>query len=1708
MRIRSRVLISMAVVFTLVVTLLQVVGFGPFSVEPTQASVSPTMVSLASNKSTFIAGQTFTLTATTDVSVQLSGSSIEIVDQSTYTTLKTCVSGKVCSVSTGFATGDPHVYVARVASLSSDAVTVSREPWSITLTSSRDDLIAGQKALLTATANQSVTGTDGAFTIDIFDITAGTRLKSCAVGKVCAVYGSPFYIDDEHAHNYVAAIVSTGTASSLSEASDVQAVSDEIQVIRKNWQLTLVNSQQTLSAGESVVSTLTADQNVGLTNGKYAMYIVDMNSGNVKARCSTGTVCRTTSTWAGAEHGYAIYGFVAAMGDPQTYAELTDIQAGQGSAWLPISQWEVDVDLDRTEMGAGDKVTITATANQNVGQTGGKYAIYIYEGITGRLVKTCSSGTTCVATDSFYGSSDPFYVPYSYFALVAPPGAPASYEDFGDLGAYVGISPWERVERLPWELSLDVVGISTIRITSNQDLGKTGGKVALYMFDGSASSSDPVHGQPLVGTCYVGKICLFSTVIAASPFFWVAPRPAPQGTNDSHISCCVFATISHDPPPLPEPTGPVLDNESAGGGNASENPCQCAHADPVNTATGEFYLPANDLTLGGTGPGLTLSRTYSTANAAADGLFGYGWVSNLNTSLRVVLGATGSDPRPREVEITQENGATVLFTKVGTTYASPARVLANLEYDAGSQGWTFTRNSEQSLTFDGAGRLLTVSDQYGNALSLVRNSSGQVTSVTGSGGRSIDLTWSGGHVIAAEDSAGRTSSYEYDPEGNLITAVGPAGGISRYTYDSDHFMTTLNEPGDAVTSNSYDSTGRLIEQTDPMGRVTSFAYSEGTATITSPDGSQTVEEYRAGLLVSQTRGFGTALASTTTFEYDDKLNITRFVDALGGVTAFTYDPQGNTLSKTDALGNVSYWTYNAEGRQTSFTDPLGRMSTATYDANGQISTSTSPGGRVTSWTYNADGTVASMTMPTGALTQFAYDTSGRLISTTDPEERVTTFAYDAAGNPITTTGPDGQSATSAFDSLGRLVSVTDPLGNATTYTYDAAGYTSSITDPNEFTRTSIFDLSGRVLSSTDAAGKVTLYGYDAGGRVNVVTDANNNSVSSSYDVLGQVTSVTNARGKVTQYTYNKAGWRTATILPSGASTSVQYDGLGRVTSIEDAAGAVTAFAYDAAGQTTSVTDPLGRVTEFDYTADGQQGAVTFADGSVVEYEYTLDGKLASYTNADAKVTTYTYDLSGQPLSKTEPGGMVTAYAYDVAGRVQTVTQPDLSTTTFTYDSSGRRVGSESSVAGSTDVSLSYDPGGRVTQVVDSTGTSLFQYDEVGRLVEESDGGGAVVSYDYDDVGQLVGLTYPSGHEVSYAYDPAGNLSTVTDWLSATTSFTYTDDEQLQTETRPNGTTQVNAYDLAGRKASIAVSGPSGALASFGYSYDLAGQLIGSTTSGGAGTADYAYGYDPLSQLASVSTTPAGGSPAISAIDATPAGSLTVSEQGAVLGYNASQQLTSMTPLVGDAVSVAYDARGSRVSEVSASASSSYSFTPDAALAGAITPSGTVAYTSDARGLRQSRSDGTSTDEFVWSSGGAIPLLLTDGGHEYIYGASITPLAQVDSATGAFQYLSADILGSVRVITDDAGVMVGASTFSAFGSRTVHTGTADSAFGFTGNWTDPITGFIYLRARDYDPRSGQFLTVDPAVDPSAVCVHGQQPAAAHRPDGAGPVPRLA
>jgi RHS repeat-associated protein len=58
--------------------------------------------------------------------------------------------------------------------------------------------------------------------------------------------------------------------------------------------------------------------------------------------------------------------------------------------------------------------------------------------------------------------------------------------------------------------------------------------------------------------------------------------------------------------------------------------------------------------------------------------------------------------------------------------------------------------------------------------------------------------------------------------------------------------------------------------------------------------------------------------------------------------------------------------------------------------------------------------------------------------------------------------------------------------------------------------------------------------------------------------------------------------------------------------------------------------------------------------------------------------------------------------------------------------------------------------------------------------------------------------------------------------------------------------------------------------------------------------------------------------------------------------------------------------------------------------------------------------------------------------------------------------------------------LGTYTYDPWGKIASHTGTATSSLGYDGQYTDAESGYVYLRARSYDPATGQFLSLDPAV----------------------------
>ncbi len=93
--------------------------------------------------------------------------------------------------------------------------------------------------------------------------------------------------------------------------------------------------------------------------------------------------------------------------------------------------------------------------------------------------------------------------------------------------------------------------------------------------------------------------------------------------------------------------------------------------------------------------------------------------------------------------------------------------------------------------------------------------------------------------------------------------------------------------------------------------------------------------------------------------------------------------------------------------------------------------------------------------------------------------------------------------------------------------------------------------------------------------------------------------------------------------------------------------------------------------------------------------------------------------------------------------------------------------------------------------------------------------------------------------------------------------------------------------------------------------------------------------------------------------------------------------------------------------------------------------------------------------------------------------AIPPSETTPLTTEAVEYYGYDAIGSVRVVFDAAGTVVGRSEFLPFGDEWL-TSSNMPVNRFTGQERDPEAGFDYFNARMYQPRAGRFGRVDPVL----------------------------
>jgi RHS repeat-associated protein len=320
---------------------------------------------------------------------------------------------------------------------------------------------------------------------------------------------------------------------------------------------------------------------------------------------------------------------------------------------------------------------------------------------------------------------------------------------------------------------------------------------------------------------------------------------------------------------------------------------------------------------------------------------------------------------------------------------------------------------------------------------------------------------------------------------------------------------------------------------------------------------------------------------------------------------------------------------------------------------------------------------------------------------------------------------------------------------------------------------------------------------------------------------------------------------------------------------------------------------------------------------------------------------------------------------------------------------------------------------------------------------------------------------------SYGYDKDNHLARVTDWQGRVTTTSYDGAGRAIGTAYANGIAAVAGYDNADQLLNLRYSHGATALGTFSYTYDAVGNQRSATDS--SGTTSYAY--DALDRLTTVH---APGATTTYTYDAVGNRlSLTSGATTTSYTYNAADEV-----LQSGATRYTYDADGNRVTATIGGATTTYTYDDANYLTGIAKGTTSSSYTYNGDHVRVgSKVNGVTTRDLVDLAAPLSTVLQQTTGvttTNYLYGDGL--LGQDNG--GSLQFLLPDALGSVRLVTNGSGAVIGTASYDAFGAQTT-TG-ASSEFGYAGQQLDPESGLLYLRARMYDPSTGVFLSVDPLL----------------------------
>lgn len=258
---------------------------------------------------------------------------------------------------------------------------------------------------------------------------------------------------------------------------------------------------------------------------------------------------------------------------------------------------------------------------------------------------------------------------------------------------------------------------------------------------------------------------------------------------------------------------------------------------------------------------------------------------------------------------TDKHGNVESYDSHGITSAVVAD-LARIDYvDGGYLAFTYA-----------AGRLLSVTDDSGRALTIQYDTASRVKSLTTPDGRSLAFAYDANGILASvtwPDGKSRTYLHENPSFPWAVTGVVDENGVRlfSFTYDTQgraiesqyangamHYSILQNTPSVVNVSESWDAASRTLTRTYMLSGADSAVVTlpgGDTATITGT----TINGLALATSQSQPAGSGCA-ASTNASSYDANGNVLSRDDFQGKRTCYVYDASNREVARVEGLANT------------------------------------------------------------------------------------------------------------------------------------------------------------------------------------------------------------------------------------------------------------------------------------------------------------------------------------------------------------------------------------------------------------------------------------------------------------------------------------------------------------------------------------------------------------------------------------------------------------------------------------------------------------------------------------------------------------------------------------------------------------------------------------------------------------------------------------